>query len=365
MLKHLIYTALAVLCLITSASVRTRAQNVFEDKVSFDKTVHDFGDIMLSDGPQKCTFTLKNVSGAPVVIHRVTTSCGCAEPSWTQEPIRPGETGKISVVFSNDQGPYPFNKTVTVYIAGLSKPVILKVKGVAHDKQKTLSELFPISYGPLGFREKVVSAGQIEQGLARSVEVEVANTSGRKIEVRFTDMTPGLTVSMAGGVIPPRSKARIVCMIDTRAAGGEKWGKEPFSFSAVVDGKTYPCVLTVEALIKENFSSLTQEQKRAGALPQFESSSLELGTVREGSVLTGQFEVKNIGKDSFNIYKADASEPGLTVTLPGPVSFGSTGTLDVRVDTSGQSGEILNIITLITNSPTRPIINLFVVYNVE
>ena len=351
--------------LCAAGTLRLGAQNEFEGKVAFDKVVHDFGDILISDGPMECTFNVKNIGDQPVVIHRVVTSCGCTEPSWTEAPIRPGESGKISVVFTNDQGPYPFSKSVTVYVSGLSKPVILKVKGVAHDKQKSLSELFPVSYGALGFREKSVSMGQIEQGLARSVEVEVANTSGRSIKVEFSDVTPGLSVSMPAQTIPAKSKARITCMVDTRLTGGEKWGKTPFTFSVTVDGRKYTDAFTVEALIKENFTSLTESQKRAGALPQFEASSLELGLVEEGAVLTGKFTVKNIGKDAFRIYKADVSEPGLTLTLPDPVPYGSKGDVSVRVDTKGQSGEVLNIITLITNSPTRPIINLFVVYTVK
>ncbi|HIZ85161.1 MAG TPA: DUF1573 domain-containing protein [Candidatus Coprenecus stercoravium] len=351
--------------IFASVTCAAMSQNEFGHIVSFDKVVHDFGDIMIADGPQTCTFKMKNIGDKPVVIYRVVTSCGCTEPSWTQAPVRPGETAEITVEFSNDQGPYPFNKPVTVYVSELPKPVVLKVRGVAHDKVKSLSELFPQSYGPIGFREKVVSIGQIEQGLARSVEVELANTSSRDVRVSFQDMTPGLKVSISNPVIPAKSKARIVCTVDTDMTSGEKWGKTPFTFSITVDGKKYSRVLTVEALVKENFSDLTEAQKRAGALPQFEFSSLELGLLDEGTVTESEFVVKNIGKDTFKIYKADVSEPGLSVTLPEPVMYGKKGSLKVRVDTSGQSGEVLNILTLITNSPTRPIINLFVIYTVR
>ena len=109
----------------------------------------------------------------------------------------------------------------------------------------------------------------------------------------------------------------------------------------------------------------TEAQKRAGALPQFESSSLELGVVEAGSVLEGEFHVKNIGQDAFEIYKADSSEGGVSVDLPSPVPFGERGTVRVSVNTEGQSGEVINILTLITNSPTRPIINLFIIYTVK
>ena len=364
-MNRLIYSVVILFCLHFAGAVGAGAQNVFEQTVSFDRIVHDFGDIMLSDGPQSCTFTMKNISDAPVVIHRVITSCGCTEPTWTEAPIRPGETGQIHVEFSNDQGPYPFSKSVTVYVSGLSKPVVPKVRGIVHEKQKSLAELFPVSSGPLGFRESSVSMGQVEQGLARSIEVEMANTSGRAVEVSFTDMTPGLTVSMSGTTVPARSKVRINCMVDTRHTDGEKWGKTPFTFSVVADGRKYPAALTVEALIKENFTSLTEAQKRAGALPQFESSSIELGVVEAGSVLEGEFPVKNIGQDAFEIYKADSSEGGVSVDLPSPVPFGEKDAVRVRVNTEGQSGEVLNILTLITNSPTRPIINLFIIYTVK
>lgn len=360
-----------ILCIITSCCILSAnlaeadAQNVFEQTVSFDRTVYDFGDIMLSDGPQTCKFIMKNISDSPVVIHRVVTSCGCTEPAWTEAPIRPGDSGEIKVVFSNDQGPYPFSKSVTVYVSGLSKPVVLKVRGVVHDKKKSLGELFPVSCGPIGFREASVSMGQIEQGLARSMEIEMANTSGKPVDVQFTDMTPGLAVSMSGTSIPAKSKVRINCTVDTRGTDGKKWGKTPFTFSIVADGRKYRNVLTVEALIKENFTSLTESQKRAGSLPQFETSSLELGVVEEGKVMSGEFTVKNVGKDAFKIYKADASEGGVKVDLPSPVAFGEKGTIRVNVDTHGQSGEVVNILTLITNSPTRPIINLFIMYTVK
>ena len=82
-------------------------------------------------------------------------------------------------------------------------------------------------------------------------------------------------------------------------------------------------------------------------------------------MVEGEFSFKNIGKEAFRIYKADASEGGLDVELPEPVSFGGKGTVRIKADTRGQSGEVLNILTLITNSPTRPIINLFIIYTVK
>ncbi len=365
--KKILYTVLlGIISLLILPQKYALAQNVFENTVSFDKVVHDFGDILLSDGTQHCTFTFKNVGQEPIVVHNVLTSCGCTEPEWTKAPIRPGESGKIDVTFTNDQGPYPFNKSITVYVSGLSKPIVLRLKGVAHDKAKSLSELFPVAAGAIGFHDALVSIGQIEQGLARSIEIEIANTSSRETKVSLSDCTPGLTVSMSSYTVAPKSKARIVCVVDTKATDGEKWGHTPFTFTITVNGQKYSKVVTVEAIIKENFSDLTEGQRRAAALPQFESSSVDFGKVKAGQHLETEFVVKNIGREALKIYKADVPTGSITVQLPqGELPQGENAELKVDVTAEAAIGEQMHILTLITNSPTRPIINLFVIYTVE
>ena len=57
------------------------------DVLELDKTVHDFGDFLVSAGPQKCTFTIKNISSEPISILEVITSCGCTDAEWTREAI--------------------------------------------------------------------------------------------------------------------------------------------------------------------------------------------------------------------------------------------------------------------------------------
>jgi len=82
--------------------------------ITFNKYVHDFGQIELTSGKHSCSFTFTNKSEKPVIIHTVISSCGCTAPEWTKSPVMPGKTGKINVTFLNDQGPYPFDKVLTV-----------------------------------------------------------------------------------------------------------------------------------------------------------------------------------------------------------------------------------------------------------
>ena len=53
------------------------AQSRFGGIVSVDKTVHDWGDVTVKDGPLSCSFTVTNISNEPVMIRTVASSCGC------------------------------------------------------------------------------------------------------------------------------------------------------------------------------------------------------------------------------------------------------------------------------------------------
>mgnify|MGYP003479420013 CR=1 FL=1 len=127
--------------LLSIISLAGSAQEKIGNNLEIDKSIHDFGDVLMEQGPVSCTFTVKNIGQSPAVIYNVVSSCGCTDVKWTREPLRPGAEGKISVTYSNDEGPYPFDKTLTVYFSDVKKPYILKVRGIAHEKKK-----YPLPY---------------------------------------------------------------------------------------------------------------------------------------------------------------------------------------------------------------------------
>lgn len=125
-------TVLAVFAaLCASAFAQTKADDIF----AFSSKVHDFGTISVKDGPQSCTFTLTNISKEPAVIYAVVSSCGCTDVKWTRTVIEPGAEGKVEATYSNDDGPYPFDKTLTVYVKDADKPVTLHIRGSVTNKK--------------------------------------------------------------------------------------------------------------------------------------------------------------------------------------------------------------------------------------
>ena len=358
-----ILTILALACtIIASAQVKTDGSKTRIDGViELDKTVHDFGDIMVSDGPQHCSFTVLNISGAPIAINNVVSSCGCTDVKWTREPLLAGKSGKIEATFSNDQGPYPFDKTLTVYVSGLKKPVILRLRGVAHAKKQPLSELYPQKWGPFAIKDWEIKLGNMEQDNQRSDNLNVANTGSSPIKVTFENVTPGLKISVSPNPIPANSTAKLTYTV---TADRSQWGKSWYYATPVVDGKRYKGdgkVISIWAYIKENFAGMSQDERNKGAQPMFASSTYNFGKIKAGTPVEATYSFTNQGKSDLVVYKVDSDSPAAKPGTVARTPAGGKGSFKIPVDTSKlPKGETLIVITLTTNSPLRPMVNLFI-----
>ena len=343
------------------------AQEKITDGLEIDKFVHNFGDILWNSGPVSCTFTLKNTGNKPVVIYNVTTTCGCTNVDWTKEPIRPGKTGTVSVTYSNDEGPYPFDKSLTMYISEMKKPVILKLRGVSLDKIKPLEELYPVSYGKLGFKENINRCGNMDQNSQKSEAVMIANLSDSPMTVSFSDVSKNLKLSVSPNPIPARGTAELTYTI---TADRELWGKNYYWAVPVVNGKTYTSSegekkIGFWAFTREDFSNVTADEKKNGPRPAFKESTYSFGKVKMGQKVTAEYTFKNDGKAPFKVFKVDADAKITAAPVP-DAAPGQSVTFKIELDTTDMSkGESLTIITLTTNSPLRPIVNLFIAGFIE
>jgi len=96
-------------------------------EIWFGETLHEYGEIAQgSDG--SCVFAFKNLGDEPIVINRVRSTCGCTVPEWPREPIEPGGTGEIKVVY-NTASAGSFYKSIYVYSSAANSPVKLQIKG--------------------------------------------------------------------------------------------------------------------------------------------------------------------------------------------------------------------------------------------
>ena len=100
-----------------------------QPSMNFTKTEHNFGTVKEEMGAISTQFEFTNNGDSPLIIQRVSASCGCTTPSYTREPVLPGKKGIISAEYSTVRRPGTFNKTIRVYSNAPDTVYVLTIKG--------------------------------------------------------------------------------------------------------------------------------------------------------------------------------------------------------------------------------------------
>jgi hypothetical protein len=125
-MKKFLFIAAAIITGFTAM-----AQQSASALIKPDVTKYDFG--KLKQGvPAVIYFTVTNKSDKPVVIENATAGCGCTTPEYIKEPIAPGATSKIKVGY-NAAAMGRFEKEVSLKLAGVQEPLVIKITGEVVD----------------------------------------------------------------------------------------------------------------------------------------------------------------------------------------------------------------------------------------
>ncbi|MCL2289446.1 MAG: DUF1573 domain-containing protein [Bacteroidetes bacterium] len=130
--------SLAIFMLIFSCAMaqnkgKKEAEQPFVPKVTtsaeieFDKVTHDYGTLEVGD-VKTGIFTYTNVGNRPLVLFDVIVSCDCTEVEWQKEPVMPGKTGIIKVIYTA-KTPGVIAKQVTVQSNAQTDRIRLQLKG--------------------------------------------------------------------------------------------------------------------------------------------------------------------------------------------------------------------------------------------
>jgi len=97
-------------------------------KIEFKTDTIDYGTIEKgSNGVREFEFT--NTGNEPLIVSKVSSSCGCTIPKKPDGPVMPGKTGVIEVKYDTNRV-NPIRKTITVISNAETPTVALKIKGL-------------------------------------------------------------------------------------------------------------------------------------------------------------------------------------------------------------------------------------------
>ena len=153
-MKRLLFLGIAVLMLSSMVFGQQK-----EPTMTFTKVKHDFGNIKQEDGPASVTFEFTNTGGKPIIITDVKSSCGCTTPTWTRQPVAPGQKGTIVAVYNPANRPGHFSKTVTVTSNATNSPIVLNITGNVQEIQNTPDQSYPQTVGKLKINKIYLNFG--------------------------------------------------------------------------------------------------------------------------------------------------------------------------------------------------------------
>lgn len=102
-------------------------------KIEFNETSYVFQENILGETSEH-VFVFKNTGSAPLVVTDAIPSCGCVKPSWTRQPVQPGDTGSVHVYYTSKVSG-AFHKTIKVYSNAQGKKPMLTITGETKNKK--------------------------------------------------------------------------------------------------------------------------------------------------------------------------------------------------------------------------------------
>ena len=336
--------------------------------ITFEKTEHDFGKINEGDGRVTTEFIFTNEGMAPLVLSNVRASCGCTTPSWTKEPIEPGQKGSIKVTYNPNGRPGKFQKTVTITSNASEATKRVYIKGEVIPKAAKPANKYKVEVGPLSMKSKELDLGKVIKGQNGIGELEYAN-------LKKEEHTVALAVNAADAflinqvslpTIKENETGKFIFSIET--LDNKLYGPVEVYAYVVIDGKkeqTDAYKLTIKANVVEDFSQMTVEQKQNAPIIELQAEQ-NAGTIAAGKTLKFLFPLKNSGVNPLEIRRIYSTDKALNIKAPKAIKSGKKGNVNLNIDTKGmEAGAYTREVVVITNDYMNPIMSVKINFTVE
>lgn len=338
------------------------AQN--KPKISVDNPNHNFGLVKEDGGEVDHVFVLKNTGKSPLVINRITTSCGCTLPEWSKDPVPPGGTKEIKIWYDPYGRPGPFYKNISVFSNAEPRRFVMTISGEVQRKQTVLAINYPYSIGDLKLTAKHVSFNAIRLDETLGEKIDVKNEGDKPLIVRLEDLPDHVIAEARPVALAPNETGELYFLLN--AKGIEKKGRyfSNLTISVQREGEgSVKQIIPLGANIIDDFSRLSASDKAKSPLAQLSSSSIDFGKVENKSSILGiggkevrTFEITNMGKSSLHIYSVTSDDPVLSVSGgKRELKPGASATYKVAIRPKDFKVKLESTVTVICNDPNGPV----------
>lgn len=121
-------------------------------ELSFTADKVDFGTIYEADGKKTKRIYATNTGDSPLTIVKISPTCGCTAVSFDRDPIMPGDSAWIDLVYNPYRRPGRFEKAVKVQPSE-GELIHLPITGLVVATPESVDHLFPSHAGLLRVSE--------------------------------------------------------------------------------------------------------------------------------------------------------------------------------------------------------------------
>ena len=324
---------------------------------------HDFGVIKEEDGKVTCQMRVVNTGNEPLLIVRAQAGCGCTAINYTEDPILPGDTTAISITYNPSGRPGQFSKQALIFTNANPRRTILEITGNVISTAATLDKQYPLQAGSLRISQRDIPMGEIVKGKNTTQFLSAYNASTDTIIVSVTGAQPHIKPAIVPDTVPP---ARVTALtVHYLSNYAPLWGLNVDSLTLACAPLRTPAqadsgsaTIHVMAQVIENFEQLTDKQRQDAPKVNTDCGDrIDFGTMTAGNVVTRTFTITNKGKNLLAIRRLWAPQnEGISIEADRyEIKRGKQAKVTVKVDTSQQKGEMLNVpLTIMTNDPDTP-----------
>lgn len=352
-----------ILCCLCLIAAHMAAQNGAH--ISADELTYNFGTIAEADGPASHTFVVKNTGDKPLVITRITASCGCTQPEWTKEPISPGKTGNVKVTYNPKGRPGPFYKTISIFSNGKKGSYTLAIKGNVTPKPLQPAFVYPYSIGDLKMQTKTVLYSSIRPDETLGEKISVKNEGKTTLTIHQGKTPNYLTVEIRPTRLAPDEVGEITLLMDAKATKrkGRVTTEIPLTIESIgkkeITGKVH-----VAANIIDNFGKLSASDKAKAPVAQLSGTLLDFGKLPEkgsfipliGGKVTGTVDITNTGKSPLIIHSITCDDERVDISGgKKEIKPGVTATYKISVRPKEVKTKLEALINVVCNDPNGPV----------
>lgn len=326
-----------------------------QENVKWLETVHNFGAFDESLGKVSCNMRFINLSDRPITIRQVHVTCGCTSPSFDRNPIAPGDTGSVTLSYDPAGRPGRFEKKVYVDLSTTPERYTIYIKGSVVGTPATVNARYPVTVGPLRFRESPAMFGEVTKGRSKSYFMDVYNSTSDTLSPIWVDLPPYISVGVATDTIFPGENKAYTFMIASDKVPDYGLTTDSLHFmikdSYGVENKYY---IPMTVVVNEDFSKLTPGQRQKAPVIAVEGSLVNFERIyRTDGKISKAFTVMNKGENPLIIRRVYTGDDGISIgTDTTKVKKGKSMRITITVNPDEIHGNVLNArVMIISNDP--------------